>query len=90
MTASDLKFHVEQSGTNPHFFTRSSMKFFGDTMRNYGVRSTVVHDREGRARQVWELYRRRPVKCRNQASTYFDKETFQTVHPCPVKKEVAA
>lgn len=34
MKASELKYHVSQ--TDSHFFDRSSMKFFGDTMANYG------------------------------------------------------
>ena len=42
MTASELKYQVEVSGNEPHYFTRSTMKFFGDTMRNYGVRSGEV------------------------------------------------
>lgn len=52
-TASNLKMFVE-SGTDSYFFTRSTMRFFGDTMRNYGVR----HLTPG----TIELYRRRPVK----------------------------
>lgn len=36
MTPSELKANVEIRGS--YFFTRKSMKFFGDTMKNYGVR----------------------------------------------------
>ena len=39
MTPSELKYNVEETGS--HYFERSSMKFFGDTMRNYGVCETV-------------------------------------------------
>lgn len=67
-TASDLKYYVEHAGREPHFFTRETMKFFGDTMRNYGVRS---------AGDCWELYRRRPVKHGLSNSAFFDKQTFQ-------------
>ena len=67
MNASELKYQVEQAGTCEHFFTRKTMKFFGDTMQNYGVRS---------AGDVWELYRRRAVKCGLKNSAYFDKVTF--------------
>lgn len=41
MTPSELKYHVEQ-GSDRHFFERETMKFFGDTMKNYGCRETVV------------------------------------------------
>lgn len=34
MTPSELKYQVEQTGS--HHFDRKSMKFFGDTMSNYG------------------------------------------------------
>jgi len=71
MTPSELKYQVEQSGTNPYYFTRKTMKFFGDTMRNYGVRSSGDN---------WELYRKRPVKHGLKTSAYFDKETFERVH----------
>lgn len=35
-TASELKAAVDATGS--HFFTRDTMRFFGDTMANYGVR----------------------------------------------------
>lgn len=65
-TASDLKRFVESTNEEPHFFDRSSMKFFGDTMRNYGVRDYG---------DCWELYRRKPVKHGLKNSAYFDKVT---------------
>ena len=42
MTPSQLKYEVEAAGHERHFFDRSTMKFFGDTMSNYGVRSIVI------------------------------------------------
>lgn len=90
MTPSDLKYHVEQNGREPHFFTRQTMKFFGDTMRNYGVRSATiwsnhysdgVYSTDGVEREVWELFRRRPVKNGLSSSAYFDKNTFARVFP---------
>ncbi len=68
MTPSELKHKT--IFTNPYFFTRKTMKFFGDTMGNYGVRS---------AGDNWELYRKRPVKHGLKSSTYFDKVTFERV-----------
>ena len=68
MTPAELKYLTED--TEPHFFTHKTMRFFGDTMRNYGVRS---------AGDYWELYRKRPVKHGLDSSAYFDKETFNRV-----------
>lgn len=80
MTASELKYCVEEAGHDSHFFTRQTMKFFGDTMRNYGVRGPVtVEQYDGAKRSVYELYRRRPVKHGLQSSAYFDAETFARV-----------
>lgn len=89
MNASELKYHVENARTDAKFFTRENMKFAGDTMRNYGVRSAVIQSNydaagnwasaEGEQREVWELYRKRPVKHGLQSSAYFDKATFAQV-----------
>lgn len=81
-TASDLKYAVEQAGTSPYFFTRNTMKFFGDTMRNYGVRQPrpVETQTQGKV-QAFELYRRRPVKHGLQSSAWFNAETFERVFP---------
>lgn len=89
MNASELKHHVENAGHDSHFFTRKTMKFFGDTMRNYGVCSTIIrtnYDADGNWSsddgvqvEVWELYRRRPVKHGLRSSAYFDKVTFRQV-----------
>ena len=72
MTPSELKANVEGP-----FFDRKTMKFFGDTMRNYGVRRAEVN---GVA--CFELYRKRPVKNGSTGSTYFNAETFIKVHVC--------
>lgn len=80
MTPSELKARVEAAGHSPHFFTRQSMRFFGDTMRNYGVRGPqTVTQYDGTKRTVYELYRRRPVKHGLRSSAYFDAETFARV-----------
>lgn len=74
---------MEDRGTESHFFTRSAMRFFGDSMGNYGVRAGIVNTYTGETRDVWELYRRRPVKHGLQSSAYFDRSTFERVHPSP-------
>jgi len=74
MTPSELKYQYEtkQSG---HFFERKTMKFFGDTMKNYGCRNAGSH---------WELYRKRSVKHGVSSSHYFDKVTFDETTTLPV------
>lgn len=82
MTPSQLKAHVLARGTETHFFDRQTMKFFGDSMRNYGVRDGgTIYTYEGVSHEVWELYRKRPVKHGLKHSTYFDKTTFNCVFP---------
>ncbi len=70
MTPSELKRKVELSGQEPYFFTRKTMQFFGDTMKNYSVRDVGNY---------WELYRKHSVKHGLQNSAYFDKTTFKRV-----------
>lgn len=83
MNASELKYHVENTGS--YFFTKETMRFFGDTMRNYGVRKTIVQY-DGQSKEVYELYRRHPVKFGNQESAYFDTITFERIHlPIEIK-----
>lgn len=81
-TASDLKYHVETAGNCPHFFTRQSMRFFGDTMANYGVRQPQeVLTASGELVRAYELTRRRPVKHGLHSSTWFCAKTFNRVFP---------
>lgn len=94
MTASELKYQIESADPTTHFFDRDSMKFFGDSMRNYGVRSTTIHAitdsgaRDIGSREVWELYRRRAVKHGLRDSAYFDKETYRRVFAMKEEKTV--
>jgi hypothetical protein len=75
-TVYDLKRHVAATGS--HYFDRSSMKFFGDTLKNFGIRKkTIMNRRDRKTYLVWELYRKRPVKRGLKNSAYFDCETFQ-------------
>ena len=79
-TASDLRQFVEQTET--HFFDRATMRFFGDTMRNYGLRQpqpVTLYD--GSTVLAYELFRRRPVKHGLRASAWFNAETFARVFP---------
>jgi hypothetical protein len=78
MTKTELKEKVEATGS--HFFERDSMKFFGDTMKNYGVRSAEIETYTQGKVEAWELYRIHPVKMGNQKSAYFRKDNFERVH----------
>lgn len=87
MKASELKQEVIKHGHEPFFFSPKTMRTFGDSMGNYGVRSAVIvveygtdgnYLGEGKAQEVevWELYRKRPVSGGLSGSAYFDKSVF--------------
>lgn len=71
-TPSDLRGFVE-NGSDSHFFDRDTMRFFGDTMKNYGIRHHAgVIDRSGDHHfGVIELYRRKPVMNGLSRSAWF-------------------
>ena len=76
MTAYNLRQEVVENNPHSKFFSPENMRAHGDTMSNYGVRSA------GRNDEVWELYRKRPVRPRGlritvQTSAYFCKSTYQ-------------
>ncbi|MNK14378.1 hypothetical protein D3C87_324960 [compost metagenome] len=88
-TASDLRAFVEDRG-NSHFFDRKTMRFFGDTMKNYGVCKVTIrvnYDAAGDYvdggvdTEVWELYRKRPVKHGLKDSKYFRTDNFEQTWP---------
>lgn len=72
MTPSELK-QLTKSENN-HFFDFKTMKFFGDSMSNYGVCSNNVDGVD-----VWELWRKHPVKHGLQNSAFFSKENFKQI-----------
>lgn len=79
-TASDLKFHVERGGQEPYFFNRGTMKFFGDRMKNYGVRQPKVVEIIGGERVLaYELFRRQTVKHGLKSSAWFHATEFRQV-----------
>lgn len=82
ITQYDLKYRVEQRGTESYYFTRRNMRFAGDTMRNYGVRAQPVEIArfDGSTTLCWELYRRDAVKMGLRSSSYFDVNTYEQVH----------
>lgn len=73
MTPSQLKALYQEKQPDGHFFDHKTMKFFGDTMKNYGCCDAGTH---------WALYRKRPVRHGLKATHYFHKETFEdTTNP---------
>ena len=88
MSPSELKQAVNQAGHESHFFDRDAMKFFGDSMRNFGVSAATItseYDADGNyikggcQVECWELYRKRPVKHGLQSSHYFAKASMRIV-----------
>ena len=81
-TASDLKAAVEASGNEQYYFTRESMKFFGDWLGNYKVSTEVVKTPEvPNGLLVYKLSRMKPVKHNNQESAYFSTQNFRRIFP---------
>jgi hypothetical protein len=77
MTPSELKARIQSNNEESHFFDHKTMRFFGDSMRNFGVRGPLtMKTHSGELVQVYELYRRRAVKNGNRSSFYFNAETF--------------
>lgn len=82
MNATELKQKHEENHILSKFFSRETMKFFGDTMRNFGVRrqTVMIQDCLGAKYECYELYRKRPVKEGVQSSYYFDVITFRRIN----------
>ena len=69
MTPAELKRQYIEHNQEGHFFDRATMKFFGDTMRNFSVTN---------GDNVWILARKKPTKHRKAgAFATFDKTTFK-------------
>lgn len=71
MTPSQLKQNHEFFNSDSFYFERKTMRFFGDTMKNYGVRAFP---------DFYELYRKQPVKHGLKNSAFFDKTTFKKLY----------
>lgn len=73
MSPSELKYNYETNNPGHYFFSRKTMKFFGDTMANFGVYSDGA---------TWVLYRKKPTD--KQHAEYpkqwrFCKQTFKQI-----------
>ena len=74
MTPSKLKANILAHDPDSLYFDRKTMQFFGDTMKNYGVRKAEIG-----GVPVWELYRKMPVKHGLKSSAFFRATDFQQV-----------
>lgn len=70
MTPTDLKYYHENSCPGSLFFSKGAMRMFGDTMKNYGVRSNGDY---------WELWRKKTVKSGLNDSVFFSKDSYKIV-----------
>lgn len=80
-TASDLKHWHELLDPSSSYFSRDTMKFFGDTMKNYGIRHHEMYI---------ELYRKKPVKGGLNSSSYFTRKNLKRIFIQQKDSEVAA
>ena len=70
-TVYDLKYWYYEVNPDGHFFDRKSMKFFGDTMKNFGMM---------KLKDKINLYRKNPVKHSIKSDFYFYPDgTYKTV-----------
>ena len=69
------------AGNDRHFFELSTMRFFGDTMRNYKVSGPVDvrHEPTGEIVQCWELERKAPVKAGLIESAFFAIDDYRRI-----------
>jgi hypothetical protein len=80
-TVSELA-HKVGLGQDSQFFTPKTMRFFGDTMRNYKVSGPVdVRRYSGETVECWELERRKPVKGGLNSSAFFSIHDFRRIIP---------
>lgn len=79
MNAYELRREYLKANPTGHFFDRDTMRFFGDTMRNFGVRTL-------RGLDAWVLYRKSPAvghldPSGNMSSTHVTLFDMRTLEP---------
>jgi len=81
ISASDIRINHEIKNPESLFFTKDSMRFFGDTMGNYAVSSKPVKVEtyfDGIV-ECYELRRKKPVNGGLQSSDYFCTKTYARI-----------
>ena len=89
LNPSQLRYEVEQHHPESYFFDRKNMRFFGDTMRNFGCYQDTIRasysidgewEPEGIDRDVYVLYRKNAKRNQNKVAGYFCCITFKKVY----------
>lgn len=62
----------------PFFFSKKTMKFFGDKVTNFGLRIVTINDGSEWI-EVYELFRMKSVNHGNHSSFFFRTDTFERV-----------
>jgi len=87
MTPAELKsLYEENEEGRALFFTRETMRFFGDTMTNYKVSRVTVIDKYGEKptqQDAYKLFRKQPVKHGLDSPAFFSLQGKQL---CGVKE----
>lgn len=93
MNPSTLKRLYIENNPSGHFFDKDAMHYFGDTMKNYGVRSASLQVRMigngyeyKKPVDCWELYRKFPVKNGLKDSVFFRKDNLKILLSKPCEK----
>ena len=73
MTPSELKTNILKHDHESHYFDRKTMQFFGDTMRNYGVRRAEIG-----GVPVWGVVPQRAGQTRHAKFGVFPVNGFST------------
>ena len=76
MNASELKASHLMQCPDSHFFNRDTMQYFGDTMRNFGVKKQENGE--------WLLFRKRKTRENAAGTGYLFSADFRFVKPCDV------
>ena len=73
MKASELKALHMQNAPGGHFFAHKTMQYFGDTMRNFGVKKQESGE--------WLLFRKRKTRENAAGTGYLFSSDFRLVKP---------
>lgn len=78
ITVYELKRRYQRAEPEGYFFDRKTMAFFGDTMKNYGVKMVLVNDLDtGESFKCYALYRKaKTPKGAGSHTTYFSKDGY--------------
>jgi hypothetical protein len=83
MTIHELKYNYELNNPGGFFFARKTMKFFADTLSNFGVKKASIRARTVKGIEtveVYDLIRKKPVNGGLHGHcAYFRRDNFKVV-----------